>query len=121
MMSSRVLIVDDEDSICRMLATVFQRRGYEVVTAASGSDGLEQTAEQEPDLVLLDVNLGDGSGLDVLSDLRTHHPSLPVIMLTGSGADPALEQEALDKGAIAYLSKTAPLNQLFTVVERALA
>jgi two-component system, NtrC family, nitrogen regulation response regulator NtrX len=78
-----ILIVDDEPNIRRLLASLLEAEGHVVRSAASGEDGLEAVADEEPDILLLDLALPGASGLEVLATLRTTHAGLPVIMMSG--------------------------------------
>jgi two-component system, NtrC family, nitrogen regulation response regulator NtrX len=78
-----ILIVDDEPNIRRLLASLLEAEGYSTRTAASGEDGLTAIAESEPDVVLLDLALPGADGLQILAALRTTHPALPVVMMSG--------------------------------------
>jgi two-component system, NtrC family, nitrogen regulation response regulator NtrX len=78
-----VLVVDDEPNIRRLLASLLEAEGFAVRSAASGEDGLVAVADQEPDVVLLDLALPGASGLEILAALRTTHAALPVIMMSG--------------------------------------
>ena len=78
-----ILIVDDETNIRRLLASLLEAEGHAARTAESGEDGLSAVADREPDVVLLDLALPGASGLEILATLRTTHPALPVIMMSG--------------------------------------
>src|SRR6516162_2373484 len=83
--SGAVLIVDDEAEIRESLQTLLDLEGFEVDTAASGEEGLSQMADRPFDLVLLDLTLPGRNGMEILSEIRTHDPHLPVIMITAYG------------------------------------
>ena len=78
-----ILIVDDEPNIRRLLASLLEAEGHAARTAASGEDGLSAVADHEPDVVLLDLALPGANGLEILAALRTTHPALPVVMMSG--------------------------------------
>jgi two-component system nitrogen regulation response regulator NtrX len=78
-----ILVVDDEPNIRRLLASLLEAEGHAVRTAASGEDALVAVADEEPDVLLLDLALPGASGLDILATLRTSYPALPVIMMSG--------------------------------------
>ena len=80
-----VLIIDDEAEIRESLQTLLELEGFEVETAESGEDGLTRMAERPFDLVLLDLALPGRDGMDILSEIHTHDPRLPVIMITAYG------------------------------------
>ena len=81
-----VLLVEDEESITEPLAEALSREGFEPVIARTVAEALELGTSRSPDLVLLDLGLPDGSGLDVCRELRAHS-SVPVIMLTARGEE----------------------------------
>jgi len=86
-MASRVLIVEDEQDIRDLLAFNLSREGYQVATAATGTEGLRQASRERPDLVLLDLMLPEMDGLEVCRRLRQDPATaaVPVIMLTAKG------------------------------------
>jgi DNA-binding response OmpR family regulator len=81
-----ILLVEDEQSISRPLASALQREGFDTVIAASVAEARERLAEATPDLVLLDLMLPDGSGFDVLRHLRSAG-DVPVVVLTARGEE----------------------------------
>jgi len=119
-MSQHILFVDDEVPIRETLTLYFRAKGIAVSTAESGDEAIRMIEETPFDLIILDLNLGEENGLDLLDRLKAMHPSLPVIMFTSMGDDPVLLQEALAKGAVAYMSKTEPLDNLMKEAERAM-
>ncbi len=119
-MKQRILVVDDEAPILELLSAYFRKHGYEVSGAATSDEALRLVDDQPFQLVILDVLLADTDGLEVLAIIKQSHPRLPVIIMTGIGFDEELLQEALQKGAAGYVSKTLPLDQLLMEVHRAL-
>ena len=119
-MKQRILVVDDEEPIRELLSTYFVGHEYEVTTAATAPETVNSIQETIPDLVILDIDLADADGLELLGTLKASHPKLPIIILTGMGFDEELLQEALQKGADGYVSKTLPLDQLLKEVMRTL-
>jgi two-component system phosphate regulon response regulator PhoB len=85
----RVLIVDDDPDIQRLVSYNFSRAGFEVITAPSGRTALESIQKQPPDLVVLDVMLPDIDGMEVCRTLRQHESTraIPIIMLTARGEE----------------------------------
>src|ERR1017187_8304550 len=77
-----VLIIDDEAEIRESLQTLLERESFEVETAVSGEDGLAQMADRPFDLVLLDLTLPGRDGMEILSEIHSHHSRLPGIMIT---------------------------------------
>jgi two-component system, OmpR family, KDP operon response regulator KdpE len=107
---TRVLVVDDEPQILRALRINLRARQYDVVTAATGAQALEQAAAHPPDLVILDLGLPDISGIDVIGGLRGW-TSVPIIVLSGR-ADSTDKVEALDAGADDYVTKPFGMDEL---------
>jgi two-component system KDP operon response regulator KdpE len=103
MTKTRVLVVDDEPQILRALRINLSVRGYEVFTAATGAEALQDAAEHKPDVVILDLGLPDMSGIDVLAGLRGWL-SAPVIVLSAR-TDSSDKVRALDAGADDYVTK----------------
>jgi two-component system nitrogen regulation response regulator GlnG len=114
-----ILVVDDEPSILQAFRRAF-RSPVEVITADTGRDGLACAQEHRPDVVILDIQLPDMSGLDLFRQLRELDARSPVIFITGkSTTDTAIE--AMKLGAFDYLLKPLELAQLRQVIDRALA
>jgi two-component sensor histidine kinase len=101
----RVLYVDDDPALTRLVQRALARRGYTVATAADAASGLARIAEGGIDVVALDHYLPTGTGLDVLAELGTREGSPPVVYVTGS-AETAVAVEALKAGAFDYVPKT---------------
>ena len=102
----RILIVDDEPHIRRLLAMRLTNEGYEVREASDGQEGLAALPDFAPDLVLLDLMLPGASGLEVLSRMHAdaEHRSLPVVILTAKGQDSDREL-AFAGGATDFVTK----------------
>jgi DNA-binding response OmpR family regulator len=98
-----ILLVEDESAITEPLAEALEREGFSARVAGTVADALEMAGSREPDLVLLDIGLPDGSGLDVCRELRKRG-DVPVIMLTARGAD-ADRVAGLELGADDYVVK----------------
>ena len=111
---SRILVVDDEESICWTLREFLGEEGHRVETAASAEEALRIAAELRPDAVVLDVRLRQDSGLDLLDELRKRKATLPTIVMTGY-ADVPTSVRAFKGGAIDFLRKPVPPK---TLVER---
>jgi PAS domain S-box-containing protein len=114
-----VLVVDDEDSIRRVISQTLQRSGYECVQAGSAQEALEKTATQEFDIVLLDIKMPGMSGIEVLPELTFEHPDICVVMSTAVN-DTQTAVEAMNLGAYDYIVKPFDLDALIMKVERAL-
>lgn len=100
----RILLIEDEPGIIRMIERGLSAHGHQVLAAETGEDGLLLAATEEVDLVLLDIGLPDLSGHEVLNEIRRRHSGLPVIMLT---ARDEIENKvtAFDAGADDYITK----------------
>ena len=110
-----LLIVDDDAPLCQRLARAMERRGFVVSTADSVASGTAAATAQPPAFAVVDLRLGDGSGLDVVSALRLARPGARIVMLTGYG-NIATAVAAVKAGALDYLPKPADAD----AVERAL-
>jgi DNA-binding response OmpR family regulator len=106
-----VLLVEDEETITAPLTEALAREGFRTETAASLADGLELAKSHRPDLVLLDVMLPDGSGFELLRELRSDSVKVPVIMLTARG-DEADRVLGLELGADDYVVKPFSAREL---------
>ena len=118
----RVLVVDDEPSIAKVLRKQLEVAGFEVNVGVDGEDGLAKVREWRPDLLVLDVMLPKRSGHEVCSVLRQDEQfrRLPIIMLTAK-AQRQDQQEAMQRGADAYLAKPFQLEELLAKVRALLA
>ncbi|MEZ5962688.1 MAG: response regulator transcription factor [Planctomycetota bacterium] len=114
-----VLVVEDDPAIRTGLVDALTFAGYRVADAECARDGLQQAIAAELDLVLLDVVLPDGSGFDVLQEIRRCRPRLPVIMVTARGAEPD-RIFGLRHGADDYVVKPFSAGELLARVEAVL-
>ncbi|MHC5161755.1 MAG: response regulator, partial [Planctomycetota bacterium] len=88
-MSTEILVVDDQKDLLEMLDMVLTQEGYRVRTAASGNEALAMIAAQKPDLILLDIILGDISGIKLTTKLKheTETTHIPIILLTAKDSE----------------------------------
>ncbi|MBI5443752.1 MAG: sigma-54-dependent Fis family transcriptional regulator [Deltaproteobacteria bacterium] len=115
--AGRVFVVDDDDLIASMLARAMKKEGYEVKGADSAAGLAAKISAWSPDVVMLDVSLGDASGLDVLREIQERGIDTEVVMLTAdSTATTAVK--ALKAGAAEYLTKPFDLEEVKVVVRR---
>ena len=119
-MAPHILIIDDERSMCDYLKAYLTRHGFLVTTVLYGADARNQLFENRYHLVILDIVLKDCDGLALLSEIRSNHPQLPVLMLTGLGFREDVMQEAKQRGAAGYLSKTLTKDHLLMEIHRLL-
>ncbi|MEP6811024.1 MAG: sigma-54 dependent transcriptional regulator, partial [Chthoniobacterales bacterium] len=115
----RVLIVDDERTILLTLEALLSRHGYQPQTAATAAYGFRVLKETAPALVLLDLQLPDGEGLEMLDQIKRDHPETQVIILT---AHDSLSNaiESIKRGAYHFISKPYAPEELLSLVEKAL-
>jgi len=117
--SKSVLVVDDEPGMRTALAANFQREGWKVETAGGASEAIRKFAQQRVPLVVTDVRMPDGDGLQVMRNVRTSAPGTAVILLTAFGSVPEAV-EAMHDGACDYLTKPISFDQLQSAVNRVL-
>jgi two-component system NtrC family response regulator len=119
MARGKILIVDDDASIRKVLGFILEESGYAVRAAASGAEALETFAEEPPDLVLTDIKMPGMDGIRLLKELRKLDEAVPVVMLTAFGTvETAVE--AMKLGAADYLTKPISRDELTLVVGRTL-
>src|ERR1700756_1513536 len=99
----KILIVDDEPPIRKLLRMGLRREGYVLLEAPDGRTSLELLA-QNPDLIILDLELPDIEGLDLLQKMRGRNQAVPIVVLSNRG-DEAGKVKALDRGANDYVTK----------------
>ena len=110
-----LLIVDDDEPLCQRLARAMERRGFVVQTADSVAGGIRLAGERPPAFAVVDLRLGDGSGLEIVKVIRQTRPAARIVMLTGYG-NIATAVAAVKAGAVDYLPKPVDAD----AVERAL-
>lgn len=116
---AKILVVDDERTVRMMLEAALRAQGYRVQCVASGGAAREQLDQEEFDLVLLDLQLGDMDGIDILREIKRLWPITEVILLTAHGSiNSAIS--ALRHGAYDYLLKPAQIHDIRERVERGL-
>jgi DNA-binding response OmpR family regulator len=121
-MSARVMVVDDEPEVVRLLEVILNRAGFAVTKAGSGQECLTLLSQQDPDVIILDVMMPGMTGLDVMRSLHTMYKAVtqpPVIFLSAKGGMEAMV-EGLQAGAYKYLVKPASREKLVEVVRAAL-
>ena len=118
-LKGRLLVIDDEQGIREGCRRVLTPAGYQVETAATIATGREAIETGDFDLVLLDVMLPDGKGIDLLETIRQGDPDIVAVIITGF-ATVELAVEALKKGAYDFISKPFGADLLLLTVERGL-
>ncbi len=115
----QILIVDDDPIFSELLKEVLQEQDYEISLAGNGRQALEQLQRGRPDLLLLDVTMPDMSGLQILSQVRTDHPEITVVMISGqSTIKDAVE--AIKLGAYDFLEKPVDAQRVLLTVKNTL-
>jgi two-component system KDP operon response regulator KdpE len=114
----RVLVVDDEPPIRKLLRMGLSAEGYQVIEAPSGRVAMEQIP-QKPDLIILDLGLPDMQGLDLLRAMRERNEGVPIVVLS-SRADETAKVQALDFGADDYVTKPFGMNELLARIRAAM-
>ncbi len=118
-LTAKLLVVDDERSIRDFLRLLFEEQEYDVTTAGSVRQARERIAGEDFDLVLCDILMPDGNGLELLREIREAQPRTAVIMMTAYTSNKSAI-EAMRLGAFSYLSKPFEVEELKVVVEKAL-
>ncbi|HEU0167250.1 MAG TPA: response regulator, partial [Chloroflexota bacterium] len=111
---ARVVIIDDEPNLIKLVGQNLRARGYDVTDAANGLEGVERVREYKPDLVILDINMPGMDGFETASYIRQFSDAA-IIMLTASGAE-GDKIRALDIGADDYLTKPFGIGELMARV-----
>jgi two-component system nitrogen regulation response regulator NtrX len=119
MPNETILIIDDEESVRKSLADVMRDEGYDVVTAASGWEGLELLSETQPSLALLDIAMPEMDGIETLRRIREMRPDMQVVMVTGHGTI-EIAVKTTKMGAYDFLVKPPELAHLTLVVKHGL-
>ena len=114
-MSARVLVVDDEADFLATYERLLRRQGYEVTAVSSCSAALAAVAREHPSLIISDLRLGDGDGLDIVRAVRTTARPLPIIVVTGYASE-ELRRAALAAGATEFLAKPFVASALLATV-----
>jgi two-component system NtrC family sensor kinase len=120
MNSETILIIDDNREVVSALADVLESGGYTTMAAHTGRQGLDLSLEQEPDLILLDWNLPELSGYQVLQELRDHGSEIPVVLMTIYGSE-SVAIRAFRMGIRDYIRKPLRVPEILAAVEGALA
>ena len=119
MPSETILIIDDEESILKILSGVLSDEGYDVVTASSGQAGLNMLHEAQPALTLLDIAMPEMDGVETLRRIRDIRPEMPVIMISGHGTiETAVKTTKL--GAYDFIEKPLSLERVSLAVKHGL-
>jgi len=119
MAGERVLIVDDEKSMCQFLSIMLRKEGYHVATVYNGKKAIEEIRKSRFDVVLTDIKMSGMDGIEVLTQIKNVDPSIPVIIMTAY-ASQKTAIEAVNRGAFHYLIKHAKNDEIKMVIRNAL-
>lgn len=114
-----ILVVDDDEDICQTIASVFRDSGSEAVTATSGFDALQIIATGSIKVVISDVRMANGNGLELLAAVRKHYPKVPVFLITGY--DDMSAADAVRQGARDLFNKPFDIRRLVSTVQSAIS
>ncbi|WP_457552512.1 sigma-54-dependent transcriptional regulator [Desulfobacula sp.] len=118
-MSDTILLIDDDQNLRRVTQYNLTAKGFNVLTAASGAQGLELFETMTPDLVVTDVKLGDMNGIDILAKIKNKTPDIPVIVMTAFGSI-EMAVQAMQKGAFNFITKPFDRDTLILSCKKAL-
>lgn len=118
-MAYKILVVDDEPPILRLMEFILAREGHQMLVAVNGEEALAQVAEHKPDLILLDIMMPRIDGYEVVRRLRADpdHAAIPIIMLSAKAQD-ADVQKGVDVGVNEYVTKPFSPPHLVEVVNK---
>lgn len=111
-MAGKILVVDDEAPVRDMFKDLLRNEGYQTQTVATGEEALEAIDKDDFEAVLLDVKLGQMSGLETLKKIKEKKPSTIVIMITGFGYDEQLVTKSNEYGCSGYIAKNASISRI---------
>jgi len=114
--SGRILVVDDDESTCRTLHMIFEKKGYGVLTAGSIHEALKKAVDSDINLAFLDIRLPDGDGVSLISPLRKMLPDIGIVMATAY-ATLETAMQACNDGASRYITKPLEMNEVLKIVE----
>jgi len=115
-----ILVVDDEEEVCKLFHRILKDEGYTVLTANSGKEALDLVDKKGPDLVILDLKLPDINGIKVLRRLQRMNKNMEVIIVTGYGTMKTA-RVAMRLGAYDYITKPFDIHYIRTLIKDALS
>lgn len=118
MSENSVFVVDDDPAVCRAISRLLRSHGYTVRSFSSAEAFLEESSDQLPDCLVLDVQMPGTNGLELQAHLAESGAAIPVIIITALGTD-ATRDAALSRGASAFIEKPVPADALLAAVRQA--
>ena len=118
-MGQRVLVVDDQKGVRRLLEELFKKEGYEVNVAVDGKDSVEKVKAYTPDIVLMDMKMPNMNGLEASQEIIKYDHRIPIIMMTAYG-EMEVVQKALEVGVKKYITKPFDIIDLRNMVKEVL-
>ncbi|MCK5406713.1 MAG: sigma-54-dependent Fis family transcriptional regulator, partial [Candidatus Krumholzibacteria bacterium] len=119
MAGERILVVDDEKSMCQFLSIMLRKEGYQITAVNTGKKAIEAIRNQRYDVVLSDIRMSGMDGIEVLKEIKAMDPTVPVVIMTAY-ASQKTAIEAVNQGAFHYLIKHAKNDEIKMVVRNAL-
>lgn len=119
MVPKKILVVDDNRDTCWLLSQILGEEGYKVATSRDGIKAIRIAKKENPDLVLLDLEIPGINGVEILCRLRKFNKDVPVIVISAD-KDEKLVEEALKLGIFAYIPKVFKLEELLLTVKKAM-
>ncbi|GAA4453829.1 response regulator [Novipirellula rosea] len=116
----RILIVDDNDDNRDVLKRRLERRGFDIVTATGGKDGIEHAQADSPDVILMDMNMPELDGWEATKQIREQGITVPVIALTAHAMTGDRER-AIEAGCTEYHTKPVEMDKLLSLIEHLLS
>jgi DNA-binding response OmpR family regulator len=120
-MSKKILVVDDDPTILRLIATRLKANNYDVVTASDAVFAVKKAHEEKPDLIILDIKMPAGGGMSVVENLKmaSHTMLIPILCITAE-ASPEIKRKVTELGAEDFLAKPFHADELLSRVRKAL-
>src|SRR5579862_4503627 len=119
MFMKKILVIDDDRDICLLLNRFLTRRGYEVIEMYTGKKALVWLESNEPNLVMCDYRLGDMDAMELLTNIKTKYPDVPVIIITGY-SDMRTAVKVMKMGAYDYITKPLLPDEIMHTIQLAI-
>jgi CheY-like chemotaxis protein len=116
-MKPHILFADDQEAIRELLSEYFRQKGYDVTTAATGGAAMRLADSKHFDLAILDINMAEENGLQLLGYFKANFPTLPVVMFTGMAEGDELLEQAMARGASGFMRKSDTMDDLYAAVQ----